>query len=86
MGHGRRVLLFALLAAGTGALAAEVRSREQVRCIERDQHIPAHPAPGETRVHLRFVSGSQAGEPARRGWAIDLYRVRPVRQAYRHGL
>ena len=28
--------------------------------IERDQHIPAHPAPGDPRVHLRFVSGSQA--------------------------
>ncbi len=28
--------------------------------IEREQHIPAHPAPGNTRVHLRFVGGSEA--------------------------
>jgi hypothetical protein len=31
-----------------------------VRFVERAQHIPAHPGPGDTRVHLRFVSGSEA--------------------------
>jgi hypothetical protein len=31
-----------------------------VRLVEREQHIPAHPAPGDTRVSLRLVSGSQA--------------------------
>jgi len=48
------------LAAVTLAYAAEVRPGDQVRFIERDQHIPAHPAPGDTRVSLRLVSGSQA--------------------------
>jgi hypothetical protein len=31
-----------------------------IRLIERDNHIPAHPAPGDTRVHLRFLSGAPA--------------------------
>jgi hypothetical protein len=31
-----------------------------VRFIERDQYILTHPAPGDSRVHLRFVSGSMA--------------------------
>jgi hypothetical protein len=59
MGSLVRVLTL-LLVAATYAFAAEVRPGDQVRFIERDQHIPAHPAPGESRVHLRFVSGSQA--------------------------
>jgi endonuclease/exonuclease/phosphatase family metal-dependent hydrolase len=42
------------------AAAAEVQPGDQVRFITREQHIPAHPAPGDTRVHLRFVSGSEA--------------------------
>ena len=49
-----------VLAAGPCPVAAEVRPGDQVRLIERDQHIPAHPAPGDTSVHLRFVSGSEA--------------------------
>jgi hypothetical protein len=49
---------FVLLASTTFAYPATVRPGEPVRFIERDQHIPAHPAPGESRVHLRFVSGS----------------------------
>jgi hypothetical protein len=53
-------LTLLLLATATVAYAADVRPGEQVRSIERDQHFPAHPAPGDTRVHLRFVSGSQA--------------------------
>jgi endonuclease/exonuclease/phosphatase family metal-dependent hydrolase len=39
--------------------------------IERDQHIPAHPAPADTRVHLHFVNGSAAtvlGVNATAGW------------------
>jgi endonuclease/exonuclease/phosphatase family metal-dependent hydrolase len=55
-----RLLMLLLLAAATCAAAADVRPGDQVRFIERDQHIPAHPAPGDTRVHLRFVSGSAA--------------------------
>jgi hypothetical protein len=42
------------------ASAAEVQLGDQVRFITREQHIPAHPTPGDTRVHLRFVSGSEA--------------------------
>jgi hypothetical protein len=49
-----------LVALATLVHAGEVRPDDQVRFIERDQHIPAHPAPGESRVHLRFVSGSAA--------------------------
>ena len=51
-----------LLLLGVVPLAhtAELRPGDQVRFIEREQHIPAHPAPGDTRVSLRLVSGSQA--------------------------
>ncbi len=55
-----RLLTLVLLATATCAYAADVRPGDQVRLIERDQHIPAHPAPGDPRVHLRFVSGSEA--------------------------
>ena len=54
------ILMLLLLAAAPCAVAAEVRPGDQVRLIERDQHIPAHPGPGDTRIHLRFVSGSEA--------------------------
>jgi len=40
--------------------AAELHPGDQVRLIEREQPIPVHPAPGDTRVSLRLVSGSQA--------------------------
>jgi hypothetical protein len=33
-----------------------VQPGDRVRFVERDQYIPAHPAPGDTHVHLRFVS------------------------------
>jgi endonuclease/exonuclease/phosphatase family metal-dependent hydrolase len=52
------VMLLALWV--TSALAVEVQPGDRVRLQERDQHIPAHPAPGQAQVHLRFVSGSQA--------------------------
>jgi hypothetical protein len=54
--------------------AAEVRPGDQVRFITREQHIPARPAPGDTRVHLRFVSGSAATVlrvNAATGWIMD---------------
>jgi endonuclease/exonuclease/phosphatase family metal-dependent hydrolase len=54
------LLTLLLLAIATLANAAEVRPGDQIRLIERNQHIPAHPAPGDPRVHLRFVSGSAA--------------------------
>jgi hypothetical protein len=60
MRHVLRLLTLVLLATATYASAADVRPGDQVRLIERDQHIPAHPAPGDPRVHLRFVSGSEA--------------------------
>ena len=55
-----RLLMLLLLSAATVVSAAEVRPGDQVRFIERDQQIPAPPAPGDSPVHLRFVSGSQA--------------------------
>jgi hypothetical protein len=60
MGRLLRLLMLLLLATATCASAAAVRLGDRVRFVERDQHIPAHPAPGDTRVHLRFVSGSEA--------------------------
>jgi hypothetical protein len=60
MRHVLGLLTLLLVTVATCAAAAEVRPGDQVRLIERDQHIPAHPAPGDTRVHLRFVSGSAA--------------------------
>jgi hypothetical protein len=60
MDHMRRLLMLLLLAAATCVFAAEVRPGDHVRLIEREQHIPAHPTPGDTRVYLRLVSGSEA--------------------------
>jgi hypothetical protein len=60
MGWLVRLLMLLLFAAAPWASAAEVRPGNRVRLIERDQDIPAHPAPGDTRVSLRFVSGSEA--------------------------
>ena len=40
--------------------AEDVAPGDLVRLTERDLHIPAHPAPSDTRVHLRFTSGTQA--------------------------
>jgi hypothetical protein len=54
------LLVLLLLAAAPLVHAAEVRPGDQVRFVERDQHIPAHPARGDTRVHRRLVSGSEA--------------------------
>jgi exonuclease III len=60
MGSLMRVWMLLLVATATCAYAADVQPGDQIRLIERDQHIPAHPAPGDSRVHLRLVSGSQA--------------------------
>jgi hypothetical protein len=57
VGH---LLMIVLLAAVPLGYAAEVQPGDQVRLVERDQHIPAHPAPGDSHVSVRFVSGSQA--------------------------
>ena len=59
MGRLLRLLMLLLLATATCASAAAVRLGDRVRFVERDQHILAHPAPGDTRVHLRFVRGSE---------------------------
>jgi endonuclease/exonuclease/phosphatase family metal-dependent hydrolase len=53
-------LLMLLLLTAATCTPAEVRPGNQVRLVEREQHIPAHPAPGDSRVSLRLVSGSQA--------------------------
>ena len=60
MGRIGCLCMLLLVAAVPQAYAAEVHPGDQVRLVERDQHIPAHPAPGDTRVSLRLVSGSQA--------------------------
>jgi hypothetical protein len=75
MRHVLRQLMLLFLTAATCASAEDVRPGDQVRFIERDQHIPAHPAPGDTRVHLRSVSGSAATVlrvNAATGWIVDL--------------
>jgi endonuclease/exonuclease/phosphatase family metal-dependent hydrolase len=60
MGCTIRLLMVLVFAGAALASAAEVQPGDQVRFITREQHIPAHPAPGDNRVHLRFVSGSEA--------------------------
>jgi endonuclease/exonuclease/phosphatase family metal-dependent hydrolase len=55
-----RLLMVLVFACAALASAVEVQPGDQVRFITREQHIPAHPAPGDTRVHLRFMSGSEA--------------------------
>jgi hypothetical protein len=45
MGRTIRLVMLLLLAAATCADAAEVRPGDEIRFVERDQHIPAHPAP-----------------------------------------
>ena len=52
------LLLLVLWVATTDA--QPIQPGDMVRLQERDLHIPAHPAPGQSHVHLRFVSGSQA--------------------------
>jgi hypothetical protein len=60
MGRMVRLLMLLLLATATLVHAQAVQPGAQVRFIEREQHIPAHPAPGDIRVSLPFVSGSTA--------------------------
>ena len=70
------LLVLLLLAAAPLVHAAEVRPGDQVRFVERDQHIPAHPARGDTRVHRRLVSGSEAmvlQVNAATGWITPRY-------------
>ena len=52
--------LTALMILPSATNAQEVEPGNVVRLVERDIHIPAHPAPGDRAVHLRFVSGSTA--------------------------
>lgn len=52
-------------------VAQEVRVGDTVILIERDVHIPAHPAAGDTDVAFRFASGSPAtviGIDVATGW------------------
>jgi hypothetical protein len=46
MSRLRRLLMLLLLAEAPCAVAAEVQPGDQVRLIERDQHIPAPPVQG----------------------------------------
>jgi endonuclease/exonuclease/phosphatase family metal-dependent hydrolase len=54
------VLLLCLLWLGTPGYAQTPRVGDTVLLVERDIHIPAHPAPGDSAVPFRFVSGSLA--------------------------
>jgi hypothetical protein len=59
MGRTIHLLMVLVFAGAALVAAAEVQPGDQVRFITREQQIPAQPAPGDTRVHLRFVSGSE---------------------------
>lgn len=50
--------LVAVLLPFTPGLAQEFQPGDQVELVEREIHIPAHPAPGDNRVPFRFASGS----------------------------
>jgi hypothetical protein len=60
MGRTIRLLMGFVFAGAALATEAEVRPGDQVHFITREQHIPAHQAPGDNRVTLRVVSGSEA--------------------------
>ena len=58
-----RNLLYAwvlLIGLFSPALAPAFSAGDTVRLVERDSHIPAHPAAGDSRVPFRFASGSTA--------------------------
>src|SRR5215470_9497097 len=42
------------------AFAQQVAEGDTVKLVEREIDIPAHPAPGDTSVPFRFLSGSTA--------------------------
>ena len=44
----------------TAANAQDLIPGDIVQLVERDPHIPAHPFPGDSNIHLRFISGSRA--------------------------
>jgi endonuclease/exonuclease/phosphatase family metal-dependent hydrolase len=55
----------------TSASAGDFNPGDIVQLIEREPHIPAHPAPGSEDIHLRFISGSRAtvlGTDSATGW------------------
>ena len=55
------ILAITLIFGSSNAIfAQELAEGDTVRLVERDLHIPAHPTPGDNRVHLRFVGGSTA--------------------------
>jgi hypothetical protein len=60
MGRTLRLLMVLVCAGVASVVATEVQPGDQVRFVERQEHIPAHAGPGDIRVHLRFVSGSEA--------------------------
>lgn len=58
-----RKLFFALtLIVGffSPAIAQELNVGDSIRLVERDLHVPAHPAPANNQVPFRFVGGSAA--------------------------
>lgn len=52
--------LVAIAAMAAAPLAAQIAIGDTVNLIEREAHIPAHPAPGDSHVTFRFESESQA--------------------------
>jgi hypothetical protein len=59
MSRAGPLLMLLVLAASRRVYAAGLRPGDQVRFVERDQHMPAHAAPGDSRMHQHFVSGLQ---------------------------
>ena len=58
-----RSLLYALaliVSAVVPGFAQDLSVGDSVLLVERDIHIPAHPAPGDNRIPFRFAGGSTA--------------------------
>ncbi len=51
-------LVFITLFSFCLAIAQQVSVGDTLRLVERDLHIPGHPAPGDSLVNVRFVSGT----------------------------
>lgn len=50
--------ILAVLLVAAPLFAQEFEAGDRVELVERDIHIPAHPAPGDNSVAFRFTSGS----------------------------
>ena len=60
MSTWRCMTLVLLLTLALGSESAALAPGDTIRLQQRNNHIPAHPAPGDHQVHLRFLSDSVA--------------------------